>query len=366
MSDKGYIWYSFGSDKSGPVLAEALDFAHGKKTPKPSEYGIIIGWGCKAGNTYDRSNFKKAVAERKLRILNSVESVEANRNKLETLKRMETAGVMTPGIIERDKKDSQAVVKAIRSGRIALPLLGLTQFHKGKPHFFYTVEDIERADPGIEYFRSFVPGTEYRVHVMRNMVLLVQRKQLAKDPAQAASEELLSRLKRRVEKADNAEAQKALAAANPETMKIILEEIAPELVSGPSQIQRSVSMGWELVDVELKMVPEKVKAEAIRALDAVELDIGAVSVTMDDKDPHSRAVVTAVTTGPALSDKHLAIYVQALKDFAANSGTKDPKPSVRKMTTRKAPKELVAKITEKVAELNEKDARRILAYLEAE
>lgn len=365
---KGYVWFSYGSDKSGPALAEAVGFESGKKTPNPEEFENIIGWGCKAGSKYERSQFRKAIASGKLRVLNSVEAVEANRNKFESLAKMEAAGVMTPGFIQVGADGVEEVSRAVLRGSLALPLLGLTFRHKGNARYFYTMEDLASgpATQGLEYFRTFLPGTEYRIHVLRDMVILAQRKELVKDPVEACAENLSKRLNKKCQASPELARVLTKDLRDTKTLRLVLEEVAEDLVASPNQIQRSVNQGWSLVDVPLAEVPDKVKQEAIRVIDALGLDLGAVSVTMDEKDPNSRAAATVVTTGPSLSDEHLQVYGQVIRDFTATSAGREEKTVQHRETEKKVPKELLAKLTSKVADLSEREARRLLKFLEAE
>lgn len=363
----GYVWYSFGSDKSGPALAKALGFASGKKTPNPTQHSVIVGWGCKPGKGYDAGVFRREVAARRLRLLNSVDATEANRNKLAALQRLQKAEVPVPGFFPRAKgAGTKPILDAVKEGQLRFPLLGLTASNRGEPEFFYTAEDLSRAGEKVEYFRSFLPGTEYRVHIFRDTILAVQRKELADDPLEACAEDLHTKLNRRVEKDAQTRGILAPALITKEALKIILGEVADAIAVGPGHVERSVKKGWKLVDVSAAQTPAAVKECAVRALDALELDLGAVSVTIDSDERRPAPAVTAVTTAPALSSAHLSAYVQAIKEFA-RSRPEEKKPATAKSSGKKnAPRELTARLVEKVSELPEREAKRLLAFLSEE
>lgn len=366
----GYVWYSAGSDETGPLLAEALGFEHGKKTPKPDKYPVVLGWGCKPGTTYKRGEFQKRVTMGQLRLLNAVEAIEANRNKVETLKILTAAKIPVPGFILLSGATVVARVaetmKAVQEGKIAFPLMGHNLNHKGDPAICATEEDVKHAfqvgtEHPLEYFRSFCPGTEYRIHILRDTVLLAQKKQLAEDPSKVFAENLSKDLRKKSEK--DPAVREALAGGVPSVpaLMAILEEAGADLVHGLGNLQRSVNRGWELVDVPLTEVPEGAKAAAISALDAVGLDLGAVSVTIDG----DVARITGIATAPGLSKAHLSVYVQAIKDFCA---VKEKKASAARagVAAAKASPEIVARITQKLQGASAEMAERLLKALGGE
>ena len=58
---EGYVWYSAGSNESGPLLAERLGFRSGNKTPIFERFNIVVGWGCKPGTKYASGKLAKLV-----------------------------------------------------------------------------------------------------------------------------------------------------------------------------------------------------------------------------------------------------------------------------------------------------------------
>lgn len=365
----GYVWYSFGSDTTGPKLAKALGFESGKKTPDVSQLDVVLGWGCKQGEKYNPELFKQRIQSGALRVLNSPETVEANRDKLAVLLRLQAKKVSTPGLVSLDKKDPAVCLMALdlglRNGILAFPIVGMSSTHKGEPFFCHTREDVAAAvaslvkEPGTFYFRSLCAGTEYRIHVLRDQAILAQIKAPAKNPLDATVKSMLDDLKRSFER----EEKIGFPMPDSRAQEWIVKMFAPEMLRGPSQLLRSTNRGWFLEDCPLSTVPAFVTAEAVKAIDASDLDLGVVSLVVDEKV----ARVTNITTAPALSEKHLSAYVSAIKDFAAAV----KKPDKTKAVTSKAevdtaPQELIARLTKLIGGLSRKKAEAVLSVLDSE
>lgn len=361
----GFVWYSFGSDSTGPKLAKALGFGSGKKTPRPQDHSIIIGWGCKAGEKYDPIQFQQAISSGALRVLNTPDALANVRNKRQMLALLQSRKVSVPGMVAPGAVTGnvfgQQVRAALESGVLAFPLVGMRESHKGEPSFFYTEGELGQGidrmlaeGDGPFYMRSLCPGEEYRVHVFRDMAILAQVKTPAKDPEAALIEDLKEKLYKRAEKA-------GLGAAPGQKlgMDFAIKELAPEILRGPSQLLRSVSKGWTLQDCDLNKVPEHAVMEAITALDAAGLDLGAVSLTVDGKV----ARVTNITSAPGLSDEHLAIYVAALRDFCTAKAPKGRKEAAAK-GEESAPAELLALLSRKVRGLSKAEVEAMLKTLD--
>ena len=356
----GYIWYSFGSDTTGPKLAEALGFQSGKKRPEFGNYDVVVGFGCKPK---DFVGPIAGVAEGNLRIINHPDEVDLNRNKVSALLRLHTAKVATPGMIVRNDagpKDFFEMVKAgLDSGMLCFPIVGAHSHHRGQAYFCYTLEEVQAACATnssrkknaikIDYFRSFCPGTEFRVHVLRDMAICAQMKTIASDPNKQTFESLKASLERKAKKEENG-------------FDItgsgwwVLQEMVAELLRGPSQLLRSIGRGWTLEDVNLNEVPAPVVELAIEAIEAAGLDMGAVSVTFDE----DVARATNVTTAPAISGDSLNAYVGAIQEFMKD-GAKTKKKTAAKKKEGASP-ELIARLTRK---LRGADASKVEEMLEA-
>ncbi len=365
----GYLWYSFGSAETGQKLGKALGFAVGKKTPRLADYGVVAGWGCKPGSTYDPEKFTAAIASGKLRLLNHPDAVEANRDKLGSLKHLAEQGIAVPGFLEFEARKPQVAAQTLipsglAKGQIAFPVILLSQTNRGDPIFCYTEDDVGRALTGnskrehpLVYARSFEYGDEFRVHVFRDHALFAQRKKLVEDPVAKTVESLMKRFKKA-----RGKGKKNVSAAEEATAKEMAELVAVDLGESTANFKRSVAMGWEFLDWELELVPPEVTALAVEALDVLQLDMGAVSVSYVEGVPR----VLSVTTAPKLANDHMAQYVKEIRAFA--QGREGARP-VRKAGGQKdtqASHELISKVYRKMRGLPSDRVEKILASLEAE
>ena len=183
---KGYVWYSSGSDSTGQKIAEALGFQHGKKTPKLDGLDILVGWGCIAESRelYDPGAIKAAVSSGALRVINHPGEITAARNKLELINRLREAGIGTPGHSDIRKVSASTLPEVLSAnvdaGVIQFPCAGFNATHRGKPIICWTKEDfgqLAKTNKGknavkLDYFRSLLQGSEYRIHVFRDFSFL--------------------------------------------------------------------------------------------------------------------------------------------------------------------------------------------------
>lgn len=335
----GYVWYSFGSDVTGQKLAEALGYTSGKKAADFSRHKILLSWGCKPSDKFNAEKLAKLVAERKIRVINPPGAVDANRDKVTFLKEMGKANIPVPGYVASKVGGTEALLgrveEALVNGTIMFPLVGHNINHKGDPFFCHTVEDVRLAiqlmlrDPRqAHYFRSFCPGTEYRIHVFRDEALAAQVKQLMDDPISACVDDLISRLQKKAEKAEEGAPQ-----IDRPSLEWIARQMAGDLLNGSAHLQRSVKRGWNYVDTPVDQVPDDALSLAMAAMEAARLDLGAVSVVIDGQT----ARVTNIQTAPALSDEQLGLYVSAVRDFAGTDVTAAPSKKAKSGKT--APRE---------------------------
>ncbi len=364
----GFVWYSYGSDKTGPILGQALGFEAGKKTPDFHRYDVVIGWGCKPGTKYDSEALAQLIAQNQVRLLNHPETVALNRDKLGTLKILRDLGLSVPGFLEFDPKrpavaGGTLIPHALEQGEISLPLVILTRHNKGEPVFCYTLEDVKAALKGNSkkkdpycYARTFDQGDEYRIGVFRDGALYAQKKDQGEDPVEATMKTLIARAKRHIKKS-------GMAGFNihHDTALLVAEIAAKELVSSASQLKKSVKMGWRWLDWGMDLVPAEVASLAIEAVDTAKLDMGAVSISHTD----GVARVLSITTAPGLSEEQMGLYVAEILNFVNHDGkTKD-------LATKKAAKkrslaspELVARLYQRVKGLSADKAEEVLQSLE--
>lgn len=364
----GCVWYSFGSDKTGPALAEALGFQASRKTPPFGDYKVVVGWGCKPGKNYSGETLSGLIREGKTRILNHPEMVDRNRNKLATLRYLESAGVAVPGFLEfephRPKVCSKTLIPdKLEGGQLSFPLILLNEFNKGEPTFCYTIEDVEAALQGntrkkhpYNYVRSYDPGDEYRIHVFRDTVLFAQKKNLDEDPIAAITASLEKKYVKKMEKAGESITQQSCS-----LVRNVCRMLASEILASTHQLKKSVKMGWKLIDWELDLVPPAVMGIAVEALDAIHLDMGAVSVSNVDGTPR----VLSATTAPALTPEQMAQYVVEVESFTNTEGkARAKKPELTPRRERRASPELVAKLYRKLKGLSAEKVEEVLGSME--
>ncbi len=366
----GFVWYSFGSDVTGKRLAKLLGYASGKKSVDFSAHKILLGWGCKPGEKFNAQRLSELVASRAIRIINPPAAVDANRDKVGFLKEMLAANIPTPGYVTSKVGGTEALLagvrKGIKAGTIMFPLVGHTTTHKGDPFFCHTEEDVQVAiqlmlkRPRLaHYFRSFCPGTEYRVHIFRDEALAAQRKVLDKDPIKACSEDLMEKLKKKAAKEEQP------IEISDSHLEWVVKQMAGELLSAASHLQRSVKRGWTYSNCPVDGGPDEAISVAMSAMEAARLDLGAVSVIVDGKT----ARVTNIQTAPALTDDQLGLYVAAIRDFAGSDVSAKPNRKAKSGKTaprgeEKAGVELISRLMRRLGDgISRKDAEEALKTL---
>lgn len=358
---EGYVWYSYGSDQTGPKLADQLGFKCGKKLSSINNLDILIGWGCKPNMKYNVDLLSERVARRQLRVLNYPNKIADNRDKLASLIKLKGANISIPGFIAGNNYTLlKNTLEALEAGEIDFPIIGLNRFHKGYPTFCYTIDDLvqtcktkQKEQESLDYFRSFCPGTEFRINVFRDTVLAASKKVLSENPLQKFGQHLLNKVKKRAKKAE------VKLCATEQEIGWIANELAYDIFNSPTQMQRSITHGWSLQDCPLIDVPNQVLSEAIGAIDASELDMGAVSLIWDNKIVR----VTSIISAPNLNDEQMGLYVSEIKEFI---NVEKPKKNRVQVKTEEstAPVELIARVKRKIPGLSLKTIREILKTLE--
>lgn len=315
MSLKGYVWHTSASDKTGAALANLLGFSADKKTPNFGDFDIVVGWGCKPGNKYSREVLDEMIAGGQIRVINHPEAVTANKNRLSSLKAMAKAGVRTPAFVEKmaDMNRQAFFTEALRQaqqGTMPFPIIGMDKFNH-QFHFCFTAEDVQALYDSayaeeVDYFRAYIPGTEYRIHVFRDMCVAAQVKVLSQDPVKATADFFVNKAKKEAQKSGQ------VLAASDNDLTLLSTLFAREMVKAPSHVLKSTGKGWEFQDVGLDKIGDDVLGTAVKAMDAVGLDLGAVTVTMSAAGP----VANSISTSPALEAVHLEAYKQAILEFA--------------------------------------------------
>ena len=132
-------------------------------------------------------------------------------------------------------------------------------------------------------------------------------------------------------------------------------------MASASQLKKSTRMGWKWLDWGMDLVPGEVAGLAIDALDALKLDIGAVSVSHVDGVPR----VLSVTSAPALNQEQMGLYVAEINAFIQDDGkTKDQSAKKAARKKRLASPELVARLYRKMKSLSAEKVEKVLESLE--
>ena len=120
-------------------------------------------------------------------------------------------------------------------------------------------------------------------------------------------------------------------------------------------------MGWEWTDWGMDLVPAEVAGLAIEAMDAANLDMGAVTVSHVD----GVARVLSITTSPSINEDQMALYVAEIIRFATDNGkTKDLATKKEAKKKRLASPELVGRLYRKMKGLSASKAEEVLESLE--
>ncbi len=366
--ENGFVWYASGGDKTGPALGRALEFSAGKKTPALSKVQVVVGWGCKPGTNYNKAQWAQAIAEGHLRVLNHPDAVQANRDKLGTLKRLAAGGVSVPGFVEFDPRkpkiaSEKLIPAAVKAGEISFPMILLTKGNRGEPLFCYNQEDLAGAMAGnsgrehpLCYARTYDYGLEFRIHVFRDHTLFAQKKELTEDPIQTIAGTLVEKL----QKGRESRKARKLSSSEESVAKEMGALVAGDLLRNGAHFRKSTKMGWAYLNWELDLISPEVAELAIDAIDVLNLDMGAVSVSYVEDVPR----VLSVTTTPALDRDQMAAYVAEIREFAG--GKDEPRtPSRKKVDAEEQPAapEMVAEIYHRIRGLSAEKAREVLASL---
>lgn len=300
-----YIWYSTATDVTGKKLAEALGTKCGTDCPDIKKTNLVICWGTKTNKPVDLGSIP---------VLNHPDRILRNRDKLEALRAMKTAGVNVAPFLPSNMINNIAAADAIPTqSEVRLPVIGRTRYHQGGKGFWNcpTRTHVDEAiKAGADYFQNLIEiSEEYRLHVVGDKVIFPVKK-----------------VKRSVEEMEDAfikhetDRQRALAAKNGDTldektMEIFLRRQAKKFAQdGANMLIRSNRLGWKFV--KMKSVSEALATEAVKALKAIGLDYGAVDCCVD---PTGKPWIIEVNSGPGLEESTFDAWVVALKDKAKDT-----------------------------------------------
>lgn len=292
-----HIWYSGATDITGQALADALGLTGTKNKPRHIHAGdIIIGWGTKTDGDV---NFGAAT------VLNHPDKIKNNRNKFLTLQKLkqdrDTGTAIAPfcesGVITQELAKRRPTMK--------LPLVGRTNFHQGGKGFWLCLntQHTDRATrDGAQYFQNFINiQDEYRLHVAFGAVIYAVKK--VENPADAG---WIAQRKEKI----LAHAAKNDRALEERTVDYVLGRLVKE-AGLPDRIIRSNTKGWKFSGVRLDTVPAPLRNAAIKSVEVIGLDFGAVDCAIDlSNTPY----IIEINSGPGLQGTSLQKYVDAFTE----------------------------------------------------
>lgn len=293
-----YIWFSGATDITGAALADSLGVKGTRSKPKNLKSGdIVIGWGVKEKN--------KIVLPNGVVVLNHPDNIRSNRNKLNALDIMSKNDEVAKAIADYCTADKVGTELKKQNSKIKLPLVGRTKYHQGGKGFWLclTEAQVNRAvGDGAGYFQNYVDiDKEYRLHVAFGKVIYAVKK------IENVSEEgWKNQRKKKID--DYAKKNKWNVDENTvdKTLGILFKE-----ATLPDRIVRSNRRGWKFSSVKLDSVNSSLKKVAIKSVEVMGLDFGAVDCAMGvDGNPY----IIEINTGPGLEGTAFERYVKAFKD----------------------------------------------------
>ena len=303
MSKDVYIYYSGATDKTGAALAEALKASGGTKSPGTSKK-VVIGWGAK---TKDKINLGKATA------VNHPDLIRANRNKLTALQMMQKSKVNVAPFVASENVMAELDKK---NPTIGVPLVGRTNYHQGGANFFtcltrtHVGEVINILKNKLEkkgYFQNYIDvKEEYRLHVVDGNIIYAQRKVPRSNMKEAHVTDQMDKIQRMAEKKG--------VKMDDATLKFAMEYQGGKLAS-PDLVVKSNTRGYKFSSIKLENINKALASEAIKAVDSLGLQFGAVDCVMDTD---GKAWVIEVNTGPGLEGTAFKNYVAAFTDMINN------------------------------------------------
>ena len=290
-----FIWYSGATDVTGVALAEALRVESGKSRPRGKD--IIIGWGTKTDEAVDLGNAK---------VLNHPNAIRKNRNKLSVLQALQADRNTTSTIAKFCPSNS--VMRAIERGDISYPLIARKKYHQGGKGLWTCLvkSHVEAAiTAGADYFQNYIDiGSEYRLHVLDGKIIYAVKK--VENPTEAGWTNQRKELIK-----DHA--AKHNTNLNDATIDYVLGRLVKEAVL-PDRIVRSNRRGWKFSGIAVNTLPAALKNAAIKAVEIIGLDFGAVDCALDVTN---HPFIIEVNTGPGLQGTSLEKYTTAFREKIA-------------------------------------------------
>ena len=279
-----FILYTNPTSTTGRTLRDALGIEGGTTIENNHRPETLIRWGSSA-----------RIPLRPERVINSRNAVGSAADKYQSLVELTTNHVLVPTFYPANHVPYDPNI---------FPLLGRRVIHQQGTDIRLCLQrsDVERVRPEVDFFTKYIPcGREYRVHVFSGQVIKISEKILTDQE------------KFKVEWIRNFE--NGFTFRNPERIPGILKEA--------------------------------IEAAGIAAVQALNLDFGAVDVLLGDD---GRAYVLEVNTGPGLADNSLEVYVRKFAEVL-----EIPEEDLVLPNRREAPEAMELPPEEELEELLERD-----------
>jgi len=267
---KLYVWYSNSTSVTGRELANSIGLSRTSPNDRNRGYGTLpppkytthcVVWGAK----YNGERYFPGI-----NFLNDAKLVHRYSNKCLALEQMQVKGVTIPRFTD---------VKGYAETMLdeGLELIGRRYSHQGGSSFkfiedSYDLNNDTTSDFWLEYKET---EREYRVHVFNGEIVKIQRKKPKLD-----------------EEGD---------------------EIEPD-----SHLCKSHDNGWRFSICDISRVHEDIKRQALKAVEAIGYDFGAVDILrLPDED---KSYVLEVNSGMGLDNAGLELYTELVNDWYSSQG----------------------------------------------
>jgi glutathione synthase/RimK-type ligase-like ATP-grasp enzyme len=294
-----YLWNSSATSVTGPKIKEELCNRIGdenavtltREKPETNRGDTVICYGAKTN--------ENVVFPRGVTVINHPNNIRINRNKFKALEKLDNNEDLTVPKFCKIRGTSNANIKRMleKTGMV----VARTKYHQmGRGlSICTTTEDVLRArDNDAFYIQVFIPTKkEYRLNVNFGKVDVASVKTVVDEPEAA----WLSAYKERVLKVVEDNPNEAL-------IDKVLEIVVKDM-NFPNFLVRSHNRGWTFKRANLNNVPNNLKTMAVKAVEKIGLDCGAVDCAVDLE---GHPFIIEVNSGPALEGRTLTKFVDSV------------------------------------------------------
>ena len=293
-----YLWYSNATGITGPAvaekLAEALGTAVSAVKAKPANLRRGDRVVCYGAKTSERTRFPAGV-----KVVNHPDAIRVNRNKKEALNKMSREGVKVPAF-KSLAGITTATIKEFLNEHGPVVICRSNYHQAGRGTFLCSSAKAvkDAAANGAGYMQAIAPvDTEFRLHVTDGTVIAASKKVLREDPKGMWVKDYLDIAKDRI--GDDLNEEHAIK---------ILGIVAKD-ISFPDLLIRSHKRGWKFKRVNVERLNNNLKTEAVKAVESLGLNFGAVDCALTDD---GQAIIVEVNSGPALQGNFLDKFVASI------------------------------------------------------